>query len=385
MTRTEITPEDLRRRKAFLQIRLATGLSLRSIHRLVAEIRKPEDILSLTVKELAAKSVPHKIARDLLSSEARDRAEKEWERASSLGIQIIDIRDPSYPALLLETCDPPLVLYVRSSSNNSCSNNKGWDHRRPHIAVVGARRASAYGINCAEQIARNLAALGIVIVSGLARGIDTAAHRGALSGGDTVAVCGTGLDRVYPSENRDLAESIVANGALLSEFGLGTPPLRANFPIRNRILAGMTLGTIVVEAGERSGSLITARLALEANREVFAVPGPIFSPQSLGPHLLIREGACLIADWKDVVEEFGPTVFEGLDLSKGASCPEEPELSDPQRKVRDALSASEEIAIDTLLSKLDLPRSEIYSALLELELAGHVRQLPGDRYVLRLS
>jgi DNA processing protein len=380
MTRTEVTPEDLRRRKTFLQIRLATGLGLRSIHRLVAEIRKPEDILSLTVKELAAKSVPHKIARDLLSSEARDRAEKEWERASSLGIQIIDIRDPSYPALLLETCDPPLVLYVRSSSNN-----KGWDHRRPQIAVVGGRRASAYGINCAEQITRNLAALGIVIVSGLAQGIDTAAHRGALSGGDTVAVCGTELDRVYPSENRDLAESIVANGALLSEFGMGTPPLRANFPIRNRILAGMTLGTIVVEAGERPGSLITARLALEANHEVFAVPDPIFSPQSLGPHLLIREGACLIADWKDVVEEFGGTVFEGLDLSKGASCPEEPELSDPQRKVRDALSASEAIAIDTLLSKLDLPRSEIYSALFELAPAGRVRQLLGDRYVLRLS
>ncbi len=379
MVDTETTDADLRRRKAFLQIRLAAGLGLRSIHRLVDEIRNPQDILSLTTRELTAKAVPGKVARDLLSSEARERADEEWERACSLGIRIIDIRDPSYPALLLETYDPPVVLYVRSN------DSKGWDPRRPHVAVVGARRASAYGINCAEHIARNLAGLGIVIVSGLARGIDAAAHRGALSDGDTVAVCGTGLDRVYPSENRKLSESILANGALLSEFPLGTPPLPANFPMRNRILAGMTLATIVVEAGERSGSLITARLALEANREVFAVPGPIFSPRSFGPHSLIRQGACLVADWKDVIEELGEKVLGALDLSEGASCPDETELSDPQRTVRDALSASEETAIDTLLSKLDLPRSEIYSALLDLELSGRIRQLPGDRYILRLS
>ena len=376
MTQTEATAQDVKRKKAFLQIRLVNGLGLQSIHRLLSEIREPEDILSLTTRDLAEKTIPHKIAWDLLSSQAQDRAEEEWERACSLGIEIIDIHDSSYPALLLETYDPPVVLYVRS---------EGWEPRRPHVAVVGARRASAYGINCAEGIARNLAERGIVIVSGLARGIDTAAHRGALAGGDTVAVCGTGLDSMYPSENRALGESIVAKGALLSEFPLGTPPLPANFPLRNRILAGMTLGTIVVEAGERSGSLITARLALEANREVFAIPGPIFSAQSFGPHLLIRQGACLVADWQDVVEELGEKVFDRLDSPEGASRPGEPELTDPQRAVRDALSASAETAIDTLLSKLDLPRGEIYSALLELELAGLVRQLPGDRFVLRLS
>ncbi len=320
-------------------------------------------------------SVPYRIARELNSSEAQERAEEEWERACSLGIQIIDIRDSSYPSLLLETYDPPVVLYVRSS---------GWDPARPHVAVVGARRATAYGVNCATEMARNLATRGIVVVSGLARGIDTAAHRGALSEGDTVAVCGTGLDRVYPSENRELGESIVANGAQLSEFPLGTPPLPANFPLRNRILAGMTIGTIVVEAGERSGSLITARLALEANREVFAVPGPIFSPLSVGPHLLIRQGACLVANWQDVVEELGEKVVESLDAARGDSGPPEPVLTDPQQRVRDALSASEETAIDTLLTELDLPQSEIYSALFELELTGIVKQLPGDRFVLRL-
>lgn len=378
MTEDKDRSEDVRRTKAFLQIRLAPGLGPRSSHQLLSEISEPSDILSLSIKELAAKSVPHKVARDLVSSQARERAEQEWERARGLGIRIIDIRDPTYPTLLLETCDPPVVLYVRS---------QGWDAHSPHVAIVGARRASAYGINCAAQIARDLAERGVVIVSGLARGIDTAAHRGALSRGKTVAVCGTGLDTVYPSENRELGESIVANGALLSEFALGTPPLPPNFPMRNRILAGMTLGTIVVEAGERSGSLITARLALEADREVFSVPGPIFSPQSFGPHLLIRQGACLVTGWRDVVEEFGADVIKVLNepAARSHTDANAPKLTPSQRIVRDALSASEETPIDGLLSKLDLPQSELYSALLELELAGVVVQLPGDRYVLRAS
>ena len=376
MTPAEFTPQNDKRAKAFLQIHLVNGLGLRTLRTLLSEIPEPEDILTLTPADLTEKSVPHKIARDLLSSQAQDRAEQEWERACALGIQIIDIRNASYPALLLETYDPPVVLYVRSER---------WDPSRPHVAVVGARRASGYGINCAESIARTLAQQGIVIVSGLARGIDTAAHRGALAAGDTVAVCGTGLDRTYPSENRELGESIVANGALLSEFPLGTPPLAANFPMRNRILAGMTAGTVVVEAGERSGSLITARLALEANREVFAIPGPIFSPQSFGTHLLIRQGACLAADWRDVVQELGEEFRAGLRAPETASPVGKSELTGPQRVVRDALSTSTETSIDTLLSKLDLPRGEIYSSLFELELAGFLTQLPGDRFILKPS
>ena len=374
MSQDTVDPRDSDRTRAFLQISLTAGLGLRTAHRLLAEIENPEDILSLTVQDLAQRSVPPPLATELLSPDAKARAEREWNRARGLDLRLVDIHDPMYPPLLRETFDPPLVLYLRG---------KNWDSNQPHLAIIGARNASTYGLSCAHRLAREVASQGIVIVSGLARGIDTAAHRGALEGGYTVAVCGTGLDSVYPRENRELADSITSNGALLSEFPLATPPLAQNFPMRNRILAGMTLGTLVVEAAERSGSLITARLALEANREVFAVPGSILSPRSVGTHSLIRQGACLVTDWTDIVEELGSSVSHSAFPDQKSASIGTGELSHAQRSVRNALSVSEETPVDILLATLPLPAGEIYSALLGLELSGIVRQLPGDRYVLR--
>ena len=354
---------------------LVSGLGLRSCHRLLSAIAEPDLLEALERKDLTRLSVPSKVADELLSGASQERAETEWEQARALDIRIIDIRDPGYPQLPLETFDPPIVLYVRGEQ---------WDSTIPHLAIVGARKASAYGVNCTERLAADLAARGIVVASGLARDIDTAAHRGALSQGRSVAVCGTGLDQTYPSENRKMADSIASNGALLSEFPLGTPPLPSNFPLCNRILAGMTLGTIVVEARERSGSLITARLALEANREVFAVPGPIHSSNSVGPHRLIRQGACLVTGWQEVVDELPVEVRQVVSRYQTIEV-DEPALTDAQRRIRDIMSPAEETAIDTLLSKLDLAPSEVYSALLDLELLGEIRQLPGDRYVRKLS
>jgi DNA processing protein len=204
-----------------------------------------------------------------------------------------------------------------------------------------------------------------------------------MTAGKTIAVFGTGVDRIYPRENRKLAELVEKNGAILSEFPMGTPQLPHHFPLRNRILAGMTLGTIVIEAAEQSGSLITARLALEANREVFGVPGPITSRQSFGPHLLIRQGARLVSDWQDVRDELPFEVRQQMDsLSARADPSAESGLDEGQRTVQNALSLSEPVAIDTLLAQLALSSSDVYTALLHLEIRGSIRQLPGGRYIL---
>jgi DNA processing protein len=317
------------------------------------------------------------VGDDLLSAKSRDRANEEWSRAVDLGIDIIDILDPSYPPLLREIFDPPVALYVRG---------KKWNADLPQLAIVGTRRPTGYGLNCAERLAEDLAARGLVVTSGLARGLDAAAHRGALRAGVTYAVYGSGLDFVYPKENRKLAELVEQNGAVVSEFPLGTPPAPQNFPIRNRIIAGMSLGVMVVEAAEYSGSLITVRLALEFNREVFAVPGNITSANSFGPHVLIRQGAKLVGGWQDVVEELPHPIRVRIlaPLVAEMQAQPEPELEGVEQKVWKALSLQEAISIDALLSKLPFTASEVYNALLSLELAEHVRQLPGKKYIRRM-
>jgi DNA processing protein len=217
--RTGKDDEDaIQRKKTLLRMILVPGLGLRSCHQILAHVHDPRAVVSLKPADLKLFGIKLEVARDFLSRAAEDRAETEWNRTATLGVRIIDMKDPRFPQLLLETSDPPLVLYIRGMA---------WQPERPHIAVVGARQASAYGTNCAERFARELADRGIVVVSGLARGIDTAAHTGALSKGSTVAIFGTGIDRVYPAENRKLAESIVQKGAILSEFPLGTEYLRA--------------------------------------------------------------------------------------------------------------------------------------------------------------
>jgi DNA processing protein len=318
------------------------------------------------------------VADDLLSPRSRERADEEWQKAAGLGVRILDILHPEYPGLLREIFDPPVILYIRG---------KTWAAQSPQLAIVGTRRPTGYGINCAERLAEDLAARGLVVTSGLARGIDAAAHRGALRSGTTYAVFGCGLDFVYPRENRKLAELVEEKGAVISEFPLGTPPSPQNFPIRNRIIAGMSLGVVVVEAAEYSGSLITARLALEHNREVFAVPGNITSPNSFGPHVLIRQGAKLAAGWQDVVEELPAgireRVFAPLIAATGTATVK-PELSAAEEKIWGRLSLHDAVAIDSLLSRLSLSAPEIYSALLNLETRDLVRQLPGNKYLRRM-
>ncbi len=363
--------------KAALRMFLVRGLGLRSANNLIRHFKHPEAALEANRDELEAQGIPPEIADDLLSPKSAERAEQEWAKAEELGVKIVDILDPVYPPLLREIFDPPIVLYLRG---------KKWEPDLPQVAIVGTRRPTGYGINCAERLAEDLAARGLAVTSGLARGLDAAAHRGALRAGVTYAVFGSGLDFVYPKENRKLADLVEENGAVISEFPLGTPPSPQNFPIRNRIIAGMSLGVAVVEAAEYSGSLITVRLALESGREIFAVPGNITSPNSFGPHVLIRQGAKLVSNWQDVVEELPHPIRERIfaPLVAQMQAAPEPKLDGAEAKVWKLLSLQEAISIDTLLAKLPMSTSEVYSALLALEISEYVRQLPGKKYIRRL-
>ena len=362
---------------ATLRMSLVRGLGLRSSNALIRQFKTPEAVLDAGLTQLEAAGIPPEVAGDLMSPKSQERAEKEWQLAGSLGIRILDILHPEYPPLLREIFDPPVILYIKGS---------GWNPDLPQVAIVGTRRPTGYGLNCAERVAEDLSSRGLAITSGLARGVDSAAHRGALRGGVTFAVFGCGLDTIYPRENRKLAEMVEEKGALLSEFPLGTPPSPENFPIRNRIIAGMSLGVIVVEAAEYSGSLITARLAVDSNREVFAIPGNITSPNSFGPHVLIRQGARLVASWQDVVEELPHPIREKilLPLVAQMQAMPEPELEGMQKKVWGLLSLQQAIGIDGLLAKLPSDASQVYSALLELETANLIRELPGKKFIRRL-
>lgn len=287
-------------------------------------------------------------------------------RYEMLRDSVITLVDPDYPPILKEIVDPPLALHVRGDRSLLA---------RHAIAIVGSRRASPYAVNAAKHLAAPLATEAmLVVVSGLARGVDTAAHEAALDAhGTTIAVLGTGIDVVYPKSNRALFRRIENEGLIVSEFPPGTPPLAQNFPIRNRIISGLSLGTVIVEATGRSGSLITARTAAEQGREVFAVPGSIFSKGTEGTHRLIQYGAKLVHDANDVIEE-----IEGLGrLAK------KPELlaPEPLRDVLDAFSRDDATHVDTAAAKLGRGVPAIAESLLQLELGGWVRSLPGSRYV----
>jgi DNA processing protein len=321
----------------------------------------------------------------------RDRmaaAAVELERVRALeGADVLALDDGAYPALLREIPDPPVTLYVRG----------GWraSLEAPCVGVVGSRRCSTYGQNVAASLARELAARGVTVVSGLARGVDAAAHRGALeAGGRTAAVLGTGIDEVYPRDHRRLAEEILEKGgALVTQFPLGTPPVAENFPYRNRIISGLSYGVVVVEASENSGSLITARLALEQGREVFAVPGNITSRNSFGTNFLIKgAGAKLIQQWQDVVCEFPPDVAAAIlppEVGrKGgpphAQPPEPAGLTGPESAVLKLIPVDAPAHIDALAGESGLPVQELSGLLLALEMRELVRQLPGRCYVRRL-
>jgi DNA processing protein len=368
----------------WLAISLTPGLGPTRARKLVEHFGSVETVLHASLTELESTGIPVVSAQSLATGKSAELAREEIAQAAAAEIAMISMDDPSYPPRLKEIYDPPLILRVRGNPDVLT---------KPGIAMVGTRHPTPYGSGMAERLACDLAAQGLVIISGMARGVDTASHRGAISAkGKTVAVFGTGVDVIYPKENSRLSEQILAlGGALISEFPLGTFAAPQNFPIRNRIISGMSVGVLVLEAAEYSGTRITARCALEQNRDVFAVPGNVTNKNSWGPNTLIKQGAKLVATWEDVWEDLPPEVR--LALTPSAS-PESPDgksaslfpdegLPPHEKRILSLLKADETTHIDEIVEKLenDLSSSEIFAALFELELAGKIRQMPGKNFV----
>ena len=366
--------------ESWVSLSLLSGLGIRTVHKLLVHVGSPGRIFSKTLSELVEAGVSRELAGRLVSAKLREEAEAEISKAHQLGVTLISLESGLYPPLLREIYDAPILLYVWGRAEALSADS---------ISVVGARHATTYGLQVAAQLARDLASRGLTIVSGLARGIDSAAHRGALEGkGRTLAVLGSGIDQVYPRENRKLAEQILKEGALISEFPIGTFPAPQNFPIRNRLISGLSLGTVIVEAAEYSGSLITARLANDQNREVFAVPGNITQKTAFGPNLWIKQGAKLVQNWEDVVQECPARIRDPLLAAQPSGHAEaslfDVPLSDAEKKVFDALQVDEPLQIDLLRERTKLPASALLEVLLELELKDRISELPGKCFIRRL-
>ncbi|HEX4951610.1 MAG TPA: DNA-processing protein DprA [Blastocatellia bacterium] len=372
----------------WIALNMIRGIGPRTANLLLDRFGAPADVFAASREALKAEGLKPDTIDQLHDTEILDKAQAEIERLEAMNAQVITLADEAYPQLLREIYDPPIALYVSGDLEAAL--------KRPAIAVVGSRRCSTYGTNAANFLARELAAQGVTIVSGLARGIDGAAHRGALEvGGKTIGVIGTGMDVIYPKEHKKLAEEMMATGAVVSEFPLGTPPLAQNFPYRNRLISGLCLGVLVVEASEHSGSLITARLAIEQGREVFAVPGNITSQTSFGPNFLIKDGAKLVQHWRDVIEELPQHLKEALlgveprtesAKRETATQPtfEEVALSLNEQKLLALLTADVASHIDELLVASGLSSPDLTSALLGLEMKDRIKALPGKCFVKRL-
>ncbi len=364
----------------WLALGLVPGLGSRNASKLLSTFGDPDAIFAASLTELEAQGLTASVAQAIHSQEALERAGKELARVKEFGCRLITWNDTGYPRLLREIYDPPALLYVRGDP----AVLNGFT-----IGIVGTRRPTPYGNQMSERLGRDLASQGLVVVSGLARGIDTLAHRGAVASGTgkTVGVLGCGVDVVYPKENRKLFKQIIeGGGAVISEFPMGTPPMPQNFPVRNRIIAGLALGVVVVEGTEHSGSLITARLAMEFGREVYGVPGNTTQPASYGPNQLIKQGAKLVAGWQDVVEELPTAVraelqpVETTTETERASLVSE-SLKGSQRLLYGLLGPDEARPIDDLVERSGLSSSETLAALFDLEMNGYIRQLPGKQFV----
>jgi DNA processing protein len=364
----EMTTDD---RWAWVALMLAPGVGWdsRRYHDLL-QVASPAELFRATRCALAA-SVGDTLAAQLHAFDASGVAARQRGAAQQVRARLVTLEDAEYPASLKRVPLPPPFLFIRGALAREDALS---------IAIVGSRRASAYGLRHATRLAGDLAARGVTVVSGLARGVDTAAHRAALgAGGRTLAVLGSGLDVVYPSENRDLARSIAGAGALVSQFPMGTAPLPAHFPIRNRVIAGLTLGTVVVEAARNSGALITARLAGELGREVYAVPGSLNSLMSEGANRLIQDGARLVRDSEDVVAELAPAWRAAVRPLPTPSAAEAAKTPAGDRLL--PLLGDEPVPVDTVIDKSGLTPGDVVASLMTLELRGLVRQLPGQRYV----
>ena len=374
-------------RLAWLALVLSPGLGPRRIVEAVKLLKSAAVLFTLALTELEGLRFPAESAQFIFEGKARRAAEEEWARITQLGATIVTYSCAEYPERLKEIYDPPPVLWLRGDASLLA---------RPSLAVVGTRHPTPYGTGMAELLSRDLAARRMLIVSGMARGVDTYAHKGALAARrPTLAVWGTGIDVVYPKENRKLAEEILSTGgAIIAEVPLGTFPAPQNFPRRNRIISGISVGVLVVEAGENSGTRVTARCAAEQNRDLFAVPGNVTNKGAWTPNMLIRQGAKLVATWEDIWEDLPSQVRLELESegvtgrvesisAESASLLPEPSLRAEEEMVLKVLRRDESLQIDEILEKLEtqLTSSEVFTALFELEMAGRVRSMPGKNYV----
>ena len=379
----------------WLALRHVRGAGPRTCRLLLERFGSAERIFEATEEEIASAGIGRNLARSFVSFDAFEPLEKELCELSRLGARLVRWNDPDYPPNLKQIADPPPYLTARGPlelSDGTC------------VAVVGARAASEAGLKMAERLGFELAAHGFIVVSGLARGIDGAAHRGALNaGGRTIAVLGCGIDVIYPPEHRELANTIAqSRGAILSELPVGTAPLPENFPGRNRILSGLSLGVVIVEAAEKSGSLITARMALEQDRQVFAVPGSPLSGKTRGSNRLIKEGAVLVECVEDVLEELAPQMSARTSGTERTSAHEidnrtaeleaankPSSLNDIAQErvteiqaILDCLKDAQSLHIDAVIESCQLPPQTVLNLLLELELRGLVVQHPGKLFTL---
>lgn len=353
-----------------MALNLVLSDCLRPAQKVAAHFPALEDIFRASSKKLAALGVEKEKADELTSPRLFEQAAQTLSWLAKKGYFLLTVDDPGYPQYLREIFDPPSVLYGAGRPDVLSE---------PAVAVVGARRPTPYGKAMAEKLARDLAATGLTVVSGLARGIDSCAHWGALESGRTVAVLGSGLDDIYPPENKGLLRKIAEEGAVITEFPPSMPPFAFHFPLRNRIISGLSMATVVVEATRQSGSLITARLSLEQNREVMAVPGSLTSELSRGTNWLIKSGAKLVETWEDVVEELPAPARERF-LSRRTEEKRRPPMSPEEKKVFDRLNVETPVHIDELVEAADASVSEMLGLLLNLELKGLVRQTPGKLF-----
>ena len=348
---------------------------LKSAERIYKHFSSIQKARQASSREIIALGVDPQSAKEFTSQNNLDLAGKDVDRCKRKGYTVLNLEDRDYPEALRETFDPPFVLYIAGRVEVL---------KEPSVSIVGARKPTTYGRAVADRLAQDLAAKGLVVVSGMARGIDSISHWGALKEGQTVAVLGSGLEDIYPPENKKLMNIIAEKGAVISEFPLTAYPAPFHFPQRNRIISGMTLATIVIEATKRSGSLITARLALEQNREVMAVPGNITSNLSLGTNWLIKDGAKAVDGWEDVVEELPSPLREELLSKKKKERESAPKLNEKETKIYAKLTVDKEKHIDELVVSCGFSVSEALSSLLNLELKGLIIQLPGKYFMRKL-
>lgn len=363
---------------AFIALTNTPGIGPVTGRKLLERFGFPEAVFRADASQLRETGIPDGVVSGILEKRGFQQVDGQIDALHRSGGRMVTFLDDGYPDCLKAIPDAPLTLFIRGDWIGAMS--------QPRVAVVGSRHCSTYGRNITAKFARDLASHGITVVSGLARGIDSAAHEAVLEAeGRTIAVMATGLDDIYPRENEKLAGKITERGALVTEFPFDKPPLPQNFPYRNRVISGLSLGVVVVEAAEQSGSLITARLAMEQGREVFAVPGNLTSAKSIGPNRLIQDGAKLVMDWRDVVAEFSYELRLLMKRGETAFQPApQPDLSDDEKAVFARIGLDTPVHIDQLFQNSEISNGAVLTALLGLEMKEAVRELPGKFYVRKL-